>query len=159
MKNWHWKAILGGLGVDFGGGIILGIPIAILLFAEAARNGALNSATAPTPSLTLLVISAVMGLFMDALGGYLTAMWAPNRKIAHATIMGCASLVLGLLFRGFDNTAYPAWFTSSWMLVLPCAFLGGWWRVQQHGPESAPKVKPETKGDSAPAPIASPFGD
>jgi hypothetical protein len=157
MKKWSWKAILGGLTVDIFGGILIGIPIGIAMVMQAARNGDLSAALAP--SQPLLIGSAITGLFMDILGGYLTAMWAPTRKIGHAAIMGCGSLALGLLFRGMDTTPYPTWYALTWVLMLPCALLGGWWRVQKHGPESKPKVQPENGGGSTSAPIASPFGD
>ncbi|RYG75181.1 hypothetical protein EON80_01505 [bacterium] len=153
MEKWNWKAILGGLAVDILGGLIFGALIGIPFFIQSVARG--NLKPAPTPTTSVLFIGMCAGLLLDMLGGYLTAMWAPDRKVGHAIIMGCLSAILTTLPILFDSTPFPFWFTASVYLVLPAALLGGWWRVRQHEPE--PEI--ELKQDTTAAPIASPFGD
>jgi hypothetical protein len=153
MKKWSWKAILGGCAVDIVGGIIIATAVITPFVVFQASQGTL---AAPTRSLTVMLLTAVLGLGMDIMGGYCTAMWAPSRKTAHSAIMGVCSVLSGLLLSIGDQNLYPAWFQMTSILVIPAAMLGGWWRVKTHGPESLPK--PE-KVSSSSAPIASPFED
>jgi len=107
-------------------------------------------------SSSYLGIALIVWLSMDILGGYLAAMWAPTRKIAHAAVLGVLSVILSLLVNSTMMADYPTWFKMTWVLVLPAALLGGWWRVKTHGAETKIAEKIE---NSASAPIASPFGD
>lgn len=153
MKKWSWKAILGGLAIDIVGGTIVGIILIVPFIALSASRGTVVD---PTQSLTFMLLTTVLGLGMDIVGGYCTAMWAPTRRIAHSAIMGASSVIIGFLVRIGHQKPYSAWLQTYFIFVIPAAMLGGWWRVKKYGPESLPK--PE-KVPSPPAPIASPFED
>lgn len=157
MKKWSWKAILGGLAIDLGGGLVLGILVAIPVVIQMARTNKWDDELVlPLP---LLLLVTLVGLVIDALAGYSTAMWAPTRKFAHAAVVGCVCLLVNFLLQEPGDAQFPIWYSQSWVMVLPCSLLGAWRRVKTHGPESQPKEASKASVEDSPAPIASPFGD
>lgn len=156
MKNWSWKAILGGVAVDILGTqvitVLLMIPVGIWLATRGMRPE--DVAVLLTTSLAFLVPMMALGLAMSTLGGYLAAKWADTNKIAHAVIVGVLSLVLGLAMGGLGTQEMPLWFRLSSLLVVPAALLGGWWCVKTHGAES--KIAPPRDSSSGTPPIAAP---
>lgn len=158
IKDWSWKAILGGLAIDIGGSLIIGtlvgILVGILMVSGMVSGGNLGDPSgvfnSSTPALLFLLIA---GLSMDCLGGYLAATWAPKRKIAHALVLGILSVASGLVLSG---ASFPLWYRiASSLLIVPAALLGGWWRVKTRGAES--EVKRKDSSSSGSPPIASPF--
>lgn len=156
MKNWSWKAILGGFAVNFIGsqmlGMLVAIPLGIWVVPQGIRPE--NMENALMTSMFFLLPALAIGLAMDALGGYLSAKWADRNKLAHAVIVGILSLVWGLAMGSYGAEALPTWYRLSWLLVVPAALLGGWWRVKTHGAES--KIAPPRDSSSGTPPIAAP---
>lgn len=155
MKNWSWKAILGGVAVDVLGSQIVGtlvaIPLDIWLGTQGMRPE--NMVNVMTTSLFFLLPAFIVGLAMDVFGGYLAAMWADKNKFAHAVIVGILSLALGLAMGSLGTEVMPIWFRLSSLLIVPAAALGGWWRVKTHGAQS--QIAPLDSSTGTP-PIAAP---
>jgi hypothetical protein len=80
-------------------------------------------------SLTLSYVSA-----FTIVGSYIAARLAPRRPVKHALILGAIILLInGAGTLSLWGTA-PAWYhIASLLLVIPCAFLGGWLRNRQIG--------------------------
>jgi hypothetical protein len=153
LKDWSWKAILGGLAVDIVGSLIIGTVVTVLLSFKAISNGDLSSATrAFAESIPYLSFALVTGLVMDCVGGYAAAAWAPRRKMLNASMVGILSLSSGFLL---NVGSYPLWYQLiSLTCIVPAAVLGGWWRVKTRGAES--EIKPKDDSTSRSPPIASP---
>lgn len=133
-------AILGGLALDMGLSLVIGLVIGIAdgmgmlrqlpdmpepeaeedwEELERRREEALRNDTGFQAGL--LVIS----LLVQAVAGYYTAYWADAAPYLNAGVMGLLNIILTHLF---DWRKYaPAWFMRTWdALAIPAALFGAW---------------------------------
>ncbi len=156
MKNWSWKAILGGLAINYFGSmfviLLFVIPVGLWFAARGARfqDMATWLATAgPLFSAPMLVF----GLVMHAASGYMAAMWAGKNKLAHSAVVGLLSLGVDFMTSA-GSEATPISSIVGLFLIVPAALLGGWWCVKTHGAQS--KIAPPLDSSSGTPPIAAP---
>lgn len=156
MKNWSWKAILGGFVVDIVSGYILKfglLIVTVLIFVAQGQALTPSSLKASiSNSWAYLLGLFIIGLMVDVFGGFTAAVIAPNRRLVHATIVGFLGMLLGMFVGG--GSTDPLWLKLSTFLSAPAGFLGGWWRVKTHGATS--KIAPPLDASTGTPPIAAP---
>lgn len=159
MKTWNWKAIVGLAFTKFVVGqlgawfALLCVNIVLWLRKPYMSEPVYNSST---PHLLAVII---MGLLINGSFGYLIAMLAPRKKMAHACWMAFLALLLGLLSTSHIRASdFPGWFIFMGWLNLAALPAGAWWRIRTHGRETQIVLKagPANSTSTTPAPIASP---
>lgn len=158
IKDWSWKAILGGLAICLIGHLVFGSILiqmwAVLLVSRGVPYSRIG--TSFEGSTSSYIISFIALIVAWGLGGYATATWAPRRKVLHCLVvtvlLAAAVRAIHLIVPGSDN---PLWFTICGRMALFLPILSGWWRVRTRGAES--EVKPKGDSSSGSPPIASPF--
>ncbi len=91
-------------------------------------------------SVRVLTLSLISAVVYATVGCYLTARLAPSRPMWHALLLG----VLVLVFTGANAIALwmmaAMWYKlASMVVVMPCAWLGGW-LAERAGADGHPRV-------------------
>lgn len=85
-----------------------------------------------TSSAGILLVILVLSVVYSVLAGYVTAMIAGRRLIAHTVALGIAQLVVGVLVQLQYWDAMPLWYHLPFLaLLLPGNVFGGWLRQQR----------------------------
>jgi hypothetical protein len=95
--------------------------------------------TEPMKDVHALVAMAYRIVF-SIFGCYLTARVAPDRPMRHALVLGLVGILISLAgaIATWDAGLGPRWYALGLVLVsLPCAWLGGSFRLTQAGPSKA----------------------
>ena len=136
------RAVLVGGVVDLFGTIMAGFVLmnayaitriagGALTLEDLERNGGLDFLQMYLGDSLVLVANLLLGLLMTAVGGYVAARLAGGvLPLFHGLLAGVASLVGGFVFFGGGGGAeLPGWMlVLGYLLHLPAAVLGGWWR-------------------------------
>ena len=86
----------------------------------------------------LWILALAYRIVYGILGGYLTAWMAPNRRVAHAVILGLIGELLSIIGVAMNWNKGPEfgpkWFSIALVLTaLPCSWLGGVLRARKTG--------------------------
>jgi len=84
----------------------------------------------------LWILALAYRIVYGILGGYLTAWMAPNRRVAHAVILGLIGELLSIIGVAMNWNKGPEfgpkWFSIALVLTaLPCSWLGGVLRARK----------------------------
>jgi peptidoglycan/LPS O-acetylase OafA/YrhL len=113
---------------------ILAVVLGYLVFALSAFAFFQVSGQAPhqAASIYVMVASIAFGMVFALLGGYLAALVAGHRPLAHG-ISVAVLLALGAAISLLSTFGKGAVWSQTAALVLmaPCAVLGGWLRMRQ----------------------------
>ena len=101
-----------------------------LTLEDLERNGGQDFLRMYLDDSSMLAANLLLGLLMTAVGGYVAARLAGGvLPLFHGLLAGVASLVGGLVFFGGGGAELPGWMlVLGYLLHLPAAVLGGWWR-------------------------------
>jgi hypothetical protein len=127
MKGISFKAVFIGVAIDFGlslgVGLVLGIGLGIALYMEGVPPGEIASRLDLSHSLSLLLMSLVLGGIAIFIGGFVTGWIAKFYEVKNALLAGLVSTVLSCPFLG----GYPAWYDVAAVLftIVP-SVLGGY---------------------------------
>jgi hypothetical protein len=155
MKNWSWKAILGGVAVNYFGWNFVNVVAALPFFAWLFFHGVGFEEAGETVDgmSSYLITAAVISVFVDILTGYLTAMWTSKHQLAHVVAVAILSFAVVLVSSG-DPEEWASWFPFTLLFVMPSIIWGGFRYLHTHGPES--KIAPPLDSPSGTPPIAAP---
>lgn len=121
-------AIATGWLTDTLSSLIFGGIVASIVAGDGASEAEVTARF--NDSLGLLLSTFAVGLGFTALGGYVAAAIAKDRKIPHATIVGVLSLLTSLSFAVAGPSDGPLWLqVAGYALTVPAALFGGWFRV------------------------------
>lgn len=159
IKGWSWKAILGGVAIEFIGpqifNLLIVLPVILVLYSLDSLDGKTLSelwVSAPSSIHKLVGGSAIVSeVILNAVGGYAAATWALKYKIGHALLVGMVSLALGVLMHGSES----AWYLFNPLWIIPASLLGGWWSIKTRCSKKG--FKPKTNSSDGSPPIGSPF--
>ncbi len=125
------RAVLRSIGAVVAGFVAVFIlDVAVDAILEAA--GIFPQPPAPFVVPWMVVLAIVYRTVFNSVGGYLTAMLAPNHPMRHTLILagiGFAASITGLFAAaGASAPYYPI---ALVILALPSVWLGGWLRVRK----------------------------
>jgi len=102
--------------------------VAALVPGAIAPDG---SAATPAVNVFFLVLSVVYSL----VAGYLTALIARRREVAHTLALGVVQLALGIYFEASSWALAPLWYHLGFLVLLvPANVGGGWLRMRRRSP-------------------------
>lgn len=122
--------LVGGLGVDFLGSLVVSIPI-VLVWAGivANRGGTAEDLEAEFQSVGFVLSLSAAGASMALAGGYVAARWARRRPVFHGVAAGTLSLAMSLPFLLFPSEQPGGFATGvlvlNYLLHVPLAAAGG----------------------------------
>ena len=121
-------AVLAGWATDVSLSFVFGALVAALVAGGgSATPEEVAARVAATPGLQLATL--VVGLGFTGVGGYVAAMLAKERPLAHAAAVGLLSLVFGVTISVLAPSDAPLWYQALGLaLTVPAAALGGWLR-------------------------------
>lgn len=91
-------------------------------------------------SVRVLSLSLISAAVYATVGCYLTARLAPSRPMWHALLLGVLVLVFTVVNATALWTRAAMWYKlASLVLVMPCAWLGGW-LAKRAGTNSDPRM-------------------
>ena len=125
FRRLHWRAILLGFVVDYGGsvafGFISGLVIAALHVGRGGDPASVGSAI--VKSQGYLTMGLVVGSLFVVLGGFIVGRIAREARLLNGTALGVVDLLIGLTYLG----QLPVWYhVTSVCVTIPCALLGAW---------------------------------
>lgn len=83
-------------------------------------------------SMSLLLFLLVYSIVISVIAGYVTALIARQKEIAHTFALGILQLALGIFFQSQSWNLLPIWYHLSFLLLLiPGNLLGGHLRQKQ----------------------------
>jgi hypothetical protein len=133
------KAIALGVVTDLTASVIVAIPIGVIgAVLHVSRGGKLDTfETFLHGHIPLMMFSLFLGLAAVLAGGVVTARVAKQDRVWNAFLMGVVTTLIGIPF----SLSLPLWFNvASFLLMVPCAMLGGWLveRRQRNQPSPPP---------------------
>ena len=128
------KAVLLGAATDIGGTILLGIVLGIVYGIVLASQGQTTEQIQHTmenidPLSTLGLVSAVLGLSMSVLGGFVCARTANVNSYTAVGILSAVSVAFGALM-GAGEYEWQVLLLLN-LLGLAAIFFGGWWYIRK----------------------------
>ena len=103
-------------------GLVVGIVLSGFLVKSGTPSDKLQDALLSNP--TYLTSMLVIGLFFDALGGFIAGVMNSQARVLNSLVMGITSLGLGFLMQ--TNSTTPSWYKlATVLLVIPSALIGG----------------------------------
>ena len=135
------RPIVVGVIVDYVATFILNILYVINFFTEGlSENGNFSEETieraveqALSSTEGLLMLGAI-GVFCTALGGYIAARSAQTQEVKHGSLVGAASLILGIFESTMVGEAAPLpnWYLAiAYLVTIPAGALGGYFVLLQ----------------------------
>ena len=118
------KAVLIGVGVDFGLSVVFGIATVFIWdFFRASRGRPMSGDVQDLMADTgFLVLSLVVGFATLAVGGFVAGKIAARDQVLNGAVVGATALAIGFLMSG---GGYPRWFAvTARVLDVPVAVLG-----------------------------------
>jgi len=74
----------------------------------------------------------VYSIIISIVAGYVTALIAKRKVIAHTIALGILQIAVGIFFQSKSWSLLPIWYHLSFLtLLLPCNVLGGFLRQKQ----------------------------
>jgi hypothetical protein len=115
--------------------------VAIVVLSIGADAALMAAGMMPPPGEPVrnpvLVLATIYRSAFTIAGGYLTALLAPRRRLAHALVLGGIGVVASILGAaatwnagpGFEHKWYPI---ALIITALPCTWVGGWLCERAH---------------------------
>ena len=138
------KAIILGVLTDWVATVILAIPICIIgVVIHLTHGGSIDTFdTFFNGYKPLMLASIIAGSLGTIIGGVVTALVAKEKRIWNAFLMGIATSLMGIPF----CLSQPLWFiVTSFVLMVPCAMLGGWLIERRKRGQPSPPPLPQVK--------------
>lgn len=126
MTDLSARAVILGTLVDTLGTLIAGEILYGVVGVASGVASAEELSVIIDGSVTLQLVTVVLGLAMTAAGAYVAARAAKANERAHAFAVGVVSTVLGFTVVFATPESAPFWAqATSLMLTIPAAFVGG----------------------------------
>jgi|GEM_PF-649677 len=138
------KAIILGVLTDWVATIILAVPIGIIgVVIHLTHGGRADTFSTFFNGYTpLMLASIIAGSLGTIVGGLVTALVAKEKRIWNAFLMGITTSLMGIPF----CLSQPLWFIiTSFVLMVPCAILGGWLIERRKRGQPSPPPLPQVK--------------
>jgi hypothetical protein len=117
------RAIARGFLVDMSTTCLFAATLSVFLIDPGSSNVSMAERIYATDIIDWLCL--VGGLFMTALGGFVSGRMVPNRELTHATAVGCLSLMAALVTSG-GTCPFGDWYLlAGLVLTVPMAQAGG----------------------------------
>ena len=81
----------------------------------------------PLTSLAMLLSLIGLSVVYSIGAGYVTALVAARREVAHAAVLGAVQLGLGIYFEVTSWALLPVWYHLTFLVLLAPANVGGGW--------------------------------
>ncbi len=119
----NYRAITRGFLVDMSTTCLFVATLSVFLIDPGSSNVSMFERLETTQAIDWLCLLG--GLAMTALGGFVTGRMVPNRELTHASVVGCMSLLVGVLTTG-GVSPFSDWFLfTGLILTVPVAQVGG----------------------------------
>ena len=138
------KAIALGVLTDWVATLILAIPIGIIgVVIHLSHGGSVTTFDAFFQGYKPLMLASIFAGSLGTVGGgVVTALVAKEERVWNAFLMGIATSLLSIPF----CLSQPLWFLiTSFVLMVPCAILGGWIIERRKRGQPSPPPLPQVK--------------
>lgn len=125
------KAVFVGLLIAFLGSIFVGTLILMTVVLTTMILGVHIQDIVNSFSMRILLF--VIGILINALGGYVAARISKFKEVKHALYVGIISGITGTFILIRSCNTLPSWYLiSSIILVIPAAIFGGYYAKRVH---------------------------
>lgn len=139
MSELNVRAVLIGALVDIVGSFFVGGLFFAFIGIASGATSAEELNTVYDASVSLQVVTIVLGLGMTAVGAYVAARMTKGAERMHAFAVGVISTAIGFTVVFAAPDTQPFWSqAASLILTIPAAFVGGEIRRATMGPGRRP---------------------
>jgi hypothetical protein len=119
----NYRAIARGFLVDMSTTCLFAATLSVFLIDPGSSDISMAERLYATNVIDWICLLG--GMTMTALGGFVAGRMAPRRELTHATVVGCLSLMAGMLTSA-GICPFSDWFVfTGLVLTVPMAQLGG----------------------------------